>query len=118
MQNNNLKVLKQLFDKAYLEDKTNEGWTPLIVACYNNSLEVVNYLLEMGADVNAINYKGTTVLMYAKNAVLETNQYDLLNLILKYKPDIYSKDFFGRDIFYYLTNQSTEIANFIKNYHD
>ena len=116
--NNNISLVKQLFDETHLEDKTNEGWTPLIAACYNNSVDCVSYLLEMGADVNAINYKGTTVLMYAKDAVLNTNQYSILILILKYKPDTYTKDFFGRDIFYYLKEQSTEIANFIKNYHD
>ena len=116
--NNNIAVVKQLFDKTNLEDKTNEGWTPLIVACYNNSIETAAYLLEMGADVNAINYNGTTVLMYAKNAVLKTNQYDILSLLLNYKPDIYSEDFSARDIFYYLKDQSVDIANFIKNYHD
>ena len=116
--NNNIYVVKQHFDKANLEDRTNEGWTPLIVACYNNSIEAAAFLLEMGANPNAINYKGTTVLMYAKNAVLKTHQYDILTLVLKYKPDIYSKDFMARDIFYYLKDQFNEVANFIKNYHD
>ena len=116
--NNNISIVKQLFDMANLEERTNEGWTPLIVACYNNSVEVAAFLLKMGANPNAINYKGTTVLMYAKNAVLKTHQYDILTLILKYKPDIYNKDFMARDIFYYLKDQSTEVANFIKNYHD
>lgn len=95
-------VLQQLFDSAYLEDKTNESWTPLIVACYNNSVKSVSYLLKRGANVNVTNYKGTIVLIYAKNAVLKTNHYDILTLILKYKPHINNKDFFGRDIFFNL----------------
>ena len=58
--NNNIIIAQQLFNETYLEDKTEKGWTPLIVACYNNSIDVVSYLLKMGANVHAINNNGTT----------------------------------------------------------
>ena len=113
---NNLKLVQQLFDEAYLEDRTKQGWTPLIVSCYNNSIETAAYLLGLGADFNAVNNNGTTVLMYAKSAVRITNKYDILDLILSYKPDIHIKDYSGKDVFYYLKSESIEVANFIKNY--
>ena len=115
---NDIEMVKQLFDLAYLEDKTKEGWTPLIVACYNNSIETAAYLLGIGADVNAINNKGTTSLMYAKSAVIKTNKYDILNLILSYKPNIYTKDYSGKDVFFYLKSESIDVANFIKNHNN
>ena len=116
---NDLKAVKRLFHHANLEEKTNEGWTPLIVACYNNSFETAAYLLTQGADVDASNYKGTSVIMYAKNAVLNTGNFNILKLVLSYNPNIFNKDFHNKDIFEYLKDQSIGVAEYIKNYkHD
>lgn len=40
-----------------------KGFTPLILAVYNNSAEVVDFLLEKGADINAQDAAGNTALM-------------------------------------------------------
>ena len=98
--NNNINVVKRIFDSIYLEEKTIEEWTPLIVDCYNNSIESAAFLLKMEADANAFNKNGTTVLMYAKDAILKHNQYDILVLILKYKPNIYISKIFMEEIYF------------------
>ncbi len=40
-----------------------KGYTPLILAVYNNSLNVVDFLLEKGANINAQDSAGNTPLM-------------------------------------------------------
>ena len=92
------------------------GWTPLMVAAYNNSYDTVEYLIENGANVNAVNYNGTTPLMYAKDSALQYGDIRILNLLLENKADRYIKDFDGKDIFFYLQNQSKELYDYIKNY--
>ena len=42
-----------------------KGFTPLIIAVYSNQAEVVNILLQNGADVNAQDLSGNTALMGA-----------------------------------------------------
>jgi ankyrin repeat protein len=48
-----------------LESKDNIKQTPLMFACRNLQLEVVNYLINKGANVNARNKYGLSVLCYA-----------------------------------------------------
>ena len=44
-----------------------QGFTPLIFAARENNIEVVNFLIEHGADVNAKNVYGDTPLSVAEN---------------------------------------------------
>ena len=112
----NLEVVKKLFPYIGLEDKTEKGWTPLMVACYNSSYNTANYLLINGAKVNAINNNGTTILMYAKNGVVNSGSNQILDVVLKYKPDILLKDFSDKNIFDYLDEKTQSISTFLKNY--
>lgn len=112
----NLQVVKKLLSYVNLEDKTKEGWTALMVACYNNSVRTIYFLLNNRADVNAINNNGTTVLMFAKDGALNSNSYEALNLVLKYEPEIYLKDFFNKNILDYLEVQDKKISEYIKKY--
>jgi methionyl-tRNA formyltransferase len=64
--------------------RNHNGWNALTMATYNGHLELVRYLVEQGADINATNYKGTSVLMYAKSATVNAGQknMELLETIL------------------------------------
>lgn len=67
--NNNTSMTKILVDKgAALEQKNNEGLTPLllVVSQGRNNLELCTVLIEGGANVNAVNPKGKSVLKIAK----------------------------------------------------
>lgn len=88
-----------------LEARTSRGWTPLIVAAFHQHADLVRLLLAMGADVNACNRNGTTVLMYAKTAVLNDPgaTYDLLELLLSAGADKTRRDCHGKTILDYVS---------------
>lgn len=114
--NDNINFVRKLLPYVNLEDKTNEGWTPLMVACYNNSVRTISYLLSNGADADAINNNGTTVLMFAKDAFLNSGSLEALNMVLKYNANIFQSDFFNKNIFDYLGLNNDKIVKYIKEY--
>lgn len=78
-----------------LNMQNNLGWTKLIVAIYNNQKEAVKLLLEKGADINITNFKGTTALMYAKDAAINNNDLEILNILKNQKLNLFQKDYSG-----------------------
>lgn len=89
---------------SLIESRTIEGWTPLIVAAFNQQRELVSILLELGADPNATANKGTSVLMYAKTALVNKvdADYTVLNMLLEAGARVSHQDVFGKDIFDYV----------------
>lgn len=65
--------------------------SPLHQAVRANDLEMVAFLLEIGADVNSLNCYKTTPLMYA----VKYGSPELVKLILDYKPDQTHLSFIG-----------------------
>ena len=107
---------KYIHQLPSLEYKNENGWTILIIAAFAHSYKVVNVLLEMGADVNAKNHKGTTVLMYAKTKVKENNNFSFLDLLIKNGADPTAKDLAGKNVLDYVreTNDRPLIKYFEK----
>nr|WP_322624203.1 ankyrin repeat domain-containing protein [uncultured Flavobacterium sp.] len=63
---NDVALLAQLKSAGTdMNKKDGRGFTPLIIAVYNNSYEAALYLIEDGADVNAADSSGNTALMGA-----------------------------------------------------
>lgn len=101
-----------------LEFRCPEGWTPLIVAAHGQHQEVVQTLLALGADPNACGKKGTSVLMYAKSALLgqDAPDFTILEALLSAGADPSRHDAFGRDVFHYLQSQGdARIAAWLEN---
>ena len=91
------------------------GWTPLIVAIYNNQKEIVKTLLINGADLNICNFKGTTPLMYAKSSYIKHKDSEVLQLLLSFDVDVYQKDYLNKNVLdYCLENNETEVLDIIK----
>jgi methionyl-tRNA formyltransferase len=77
------------------------GWTPLIVAIYNNSKETVKILLASDASLSICNFKGTTPLMYAKSSFSIYNDSEIINLLLDFGVDLYKEDYSGKNVLDY-----------------
>lgn len=94
---------------------TKEGWNALIIAAYHNQHDLVCWLCNNGFDVNATNYKGTTVAMYAMTAASKTNNLATLRYLAAWA-DFTSKDEDGKDIFQYAAELgNTEVNAFLES---
>ena len=107
----------------YREFRTNEGWTPLIVAIHHKSERVVTRLLEEGCNPNSCGFKGTTPLMYAKTVFLEDVRlgWKFIKQLLEYGADANRTDCFGRNLLYYVesvlpSDLATDLKDFLENY--
>jgi len=90
------------------------GWTPLIVAIYNNQIKVFKALLMNGADLSICSFKGTTPLMYAKSAYVKYRDPEILKLLLSFDLDIFKKDYSNKNVLdYCLENNETKALNII-----
>lgn len=87
-----------------LEATTEEGWTPLILAAFNQRYDLVAQLLDLGANPNATGHNGTTVLMYAKTALMKQPDasFELLDLLIDKGADPRRKDKYGRNVLDYV----------------
>ncbi len=84
-----------------INTQNQNGWTPLIVAIYNNQVEIVKTLLVNGANINITNFKGTTSLMYAKSAYEIYKDDRIISLLLNFGIDIYKQDYINKNVLDY-----------------
>ena len=86
-------ILRILVDNgANVNNPTDIGSTPLRVACYfDDKFEIVKYLVEKGADVNAKNIYKSTCMM----KIGYTGNYDIAQYLLKKGADPNKKDVDG-----------------------
>ncbi|MDM8349799.1 ankyrin repeat domain-containing protein [Pseudomonas sp. sp1636] len=91
-----------------VSDRNRNGWSPIIVAAYHGRLDLVEWLLDNGADVNDVNYNGTTVLMYAKDFSLKNNNSEMVRFLLKKgaRPEL--KDYKGKTVMEYINASEAE----------
>lgn len=103
----NLKRLKQINNLGdYVhEHEDTHGWTLLMVAAYYAQFDVAKYLLSLGSDINARNYKGTTVIMYAKDGMLNSKDDKLFYYLLDQGANPYLKDYSGKSLFEYIGDE-------------
>ena len=71
------------------------GYSLLIFAVSLNKIDVVEWLLVHGADVNARQWEGLTVLMFAKTA-------EMVKLLAKYRSDPLLLSNYGKNAFEYM----------------
>jgi len=84
--------------------RNDRGWTPLIVACHGQHIPLVESLLQLGAEPNLANLKGTTPLMYAKEKLLNVPRanYQILDLLIDAGANLAAQDCFGRSVVDYV----------------
>lgn len=86
-----------------VNDRNEHGWSPIIIAAYHGNFEVVDFLLENGADINDTNNNGTSVLMYAKDFCIKNRDTRLLDDLIFNGADLEHRDFSGKRLNDYCT---------------
>ncbi|MEY4997760.1 MAG: hypothetical protein RLY59_1164 [Actinomycetota bacterium] len=81
-----------------LETQNSSGWTALMIAAFNGNFSQVEALCSAGANLNATNYKGTTVLMYAFSHYEATQDPQIFKFLIKNGADYFAKDIAGKTI--------------------
>jgi ankyrin repeat protein len=83
--NNDTMTIQSLEAQGVLIDTANEkGFTPLILAVYNDAKDAAELLLSLNADVNAQDLSGNTALMGAAFKGLP----EMAGLLLRHKADV------------------------------
>lgn len=107
-----LKVAEQFVTEGQhpIDIKNENGWTGLIMACFNENIELAKYLIANGADINATNHKGTTVFMYAKTPI-QTKQNDtaFLAYLLDQGANINALDNKGKSVLDYVSENGYSV---------
>ena len=89
--------VKRIGDAGFdINIKNKKGWNILLVACYNQQMPLVLYLISKGFEANSTNYKGTTALMFAKSAATRTGNIELLQWMLENGADVSLRDDLGK----------------------
>jgi methionyl-tRNA formyltransferase len=96
-----------------LNETSNNGWTPLMVACYHGSINITKLLIENGADFKKMNYNKTSLIMYAKDAFLRDRNIDLIQYLLKCGLKLDHKDIYGKSVIDYLDEDQKKHFNFL-----
>lgn len=104
---------KKLITILGVNDRNLKGWSPIIVAAYHGKRELVSFLLQNGANINDRNYRGTTVLMYAKDYALKNNDREFFSFLIKQGADISLKDWSGKSLGDYISNEQAKFLGVI-----
>ncbi|MDD9338976.1 MAG: formyltransferase family protein [Providencia heimbachae] len=110
-------ISSQLQTRHTLFEKNHFGWSPIIVAAYHGNIEVIEWLVSKGANINDFNYKGTTVAMYFKDHMIKSNNFIGLKILINLGLDLSLQDNEGLTVFDYLKkNKNNELLNFMMNF--
>lgn len=93
LNNDEKTLIDNLKNVTSIEDRSDESWSLLMVAAYYARDSIAEVLIGQGADVNAYNYKGTSVLMYAKDGYLKTSNRKVYDMLLESGADLEHRDF-------------------------
>jgi methionyl-tRNA formyltransferase len=104
VRNDDVDALKRLYSNlAYVDDPIDNDWSPLIIAAYSGSAKVTKFLLDNGANVNAVTGRGTSLLMYAKDFALEAGNTECFDMCVDYGAELDILDYTDRNLSSYLT---------------
>ena len=114
-----LVALKDSYQDDLRLYKCNKGRSLLSVAAYFQSTDCIRFLLERGLDINSVNDKGTSVLMYSKTKLMGYPMKDKagLALLLASGANRDHKDYFGHDVYHYISQGGdVELINYIRRF--
>jgi len=96
-----LDEINKLINKKSIDETNDRDFTPLMVAVYNQKIDIAELLLKRGANPWYINYAGYSAFMLWVNAFIEMEYWDdmenMFYLMCKYY--IYKNEYAPRNLF-------------------
>lgn len=117
-EHNNERVKYLCTSQKLITSQDKHGWSPLTVAVYNNNFEIVQWLVDKGADISVLNNNGTNLLMYAKNCFLNTGDSTIFEYLASKGLSFNQKDYYGKNLYDYCKTEEIEMIgkyNFTSN---
>ena len=99
-----------------INQRSIQGWSPIIVASYNTQFSTIKLLLKNGANINDTGNNGTSVFMYAKSAFIndQSDDFTFLQFLLDKGALINHRDNYGRTVLEYINDvKSKNLHNFL-----
>lgn len=84
--------------------------SPIMVAAYNGDLPAIKLLVKAGADVNAQNQKGTSVLMYSKSFASTSGNLEGLKYLIENGALINHKDKYNKSLLAYAHDEGNSVV--------
>lgn len=87
-----------------INQRSVQGWSPIIIASYNTQFDAVKLLLKKGANINDTGNNGTSVFMYAKSGFINNTRdnFNFLKFLLDNGALINYRDIYGRTVLEYI----------------
>jgi len=105
---------------ANINARDENGWTPLMSACFQSNSKIIEMLLKNGADVNARKKDGSTVLVYAVLSACNSEIIDnseIIEILLKNGANVNARNEDGRTpLMYADNNRNPEIKKLLIRY--
>lgn len=110
-----LDLVKQICTVTkHINQQDINGWSPIIKATYFNNIDIVHYLVLMGADVHTRNNNGTNLLMYAKNTYQRYGDNNLFKLFKMLGLSEKEEDYSGKNLEAYIADESISMSELLK----
>jgi methionyl-tRNA formyltransferase len=97
-----------------ISETDENGWSPIIIAAYYGSFEVLKLLLKLGANINTTNLNGTSILMYSCSNFLNHKNFKIIEFLLENGANVHLHDIHGLTIFDYCKNK--ELLTILNKY--
>lgn len=92
--NGNLDIVRDVCSvNRHINERDENGWTPLVYAVKNNQTEIVNYLISLGADIRTRDNDGWNLLKFAADTYIRCGDDDLYKLLLDLGLDSYEVNY-------------------------
>lgn len=87
--------------REHINIKDINGCTPLMVSTFYGYIDIVKWLVGRGADINLVNNNGTNLLMFAKDAYVQTGNVEMFNLLYELGISPFQADYKGKSLIDY-----------------
>ena len=120
IENNKKEELKKIFEnenrREFLIDALNtvyNGDTLLFEACRQGNIEIVELLVENGADISVINKKNNETPLFE---ACKQGNIEVIDFLIKNGADIYLQDLDGKNIFDHIDSGEIDLKEEVKEY--